>query len=267
MLVSFIKLLKTEMTRPEPWGIFHISWLVAAVLLAWVLKRLKGEKVTERVFTIYGWTALILEALKQFSWSFTFTEAGGLVFGYQWYSAPFQICTTPAYVCVLYNFVKSSRLRSYLRAYLAYFTLIASIMVALVPNTVFTNEILINVHTSFLHIGALFVSVWLLESNRVDARQDFLGGYKVFFIFVGIAQLLNIVVYNAGWLNGQTFDMFYISPYFISSLPVFDTIDRNASFAVFMLTYLFAFFLGGGLIAFTQGARDRLSKHFKQKHV
>ena len=82
---------------------------------------------------------------------------------------------------------------------------------------------------------------------------------------MGIAQLLNIVVYNAGWLNGQTFDMFYISPYFISSLPVFDTIDRNASFAVFMLTYLFAFFLGGGLVAFAQGARDRLSKALQTK--
>lgn len=266
-MVSLIQLLKTEMQRPEPWGAFHIAWIVAAIALAWRLKDLQGEKVTERVFAIYGWTALILEILKQFSWSFTLTEAGTLVFGYQWYAAPFQICTTPAYVCVLYGFIKSPKVRSSIRAYLGYFTIVGSIMVALVPDTIFTNEILINVHTSFLHMGALFVSVWLLESNRLNPQKDFWSGYKVFLVFVLIAQALNVAVYKSGVLNDQTFDMFYISPYFVSSLPVFDAIDRSAPFAVFMITYLFAFFLGGGLIAWARAALTKVSEYAKQKYA
>lgn len=204
------------MPRPLPYGLFHLAWVLAALLAVFLLRKKDGEAYTERVFAIYGWIALALEALKQFSWSFSYDAAGLLVFNYQWYAAPFQLCTTPAYVAVLYPFVRSARLRASLRAYLAYFTLLASISVALLPETIFTDEVLINVHTSFLHLGGLFLSLWLLVSGKVKYRQDFWGGYRVFLCFTGIALLLNIAVYHLFDLkfSGAFFDMFYISPYF-----------------------------------------------------
>lgn len=248
------------MRWPEPYGLFHVSWVLAALLLVFLLRKMPGEKRTERVFAIYGWTALAMEALKQFSWSLSYSAEELLVFDYQWYAAPFQLCTTPAYVAALYPFVKSVRLRGALRGYLAYFTLLASIAVALLPQTIYTDEVLINVHTSFLHMGGLFLSLWLLASGRVSARRDFWGGYLVLLCFAGIALLLNIAVYHLFDLGatGEFFDMFYISPYYISSVPVFSALDSVLPYPVFLLLYLFALLVGGALIALLSAGIGRL---------
>lgn len=260
--MSFVlQLLDTRMQRPQPYGPFHVAWVVGALLTVFLLRKKSGEKYTEKVFSIYGWTALVLEALKQFSWSFSYNAQGVLVFDYQWYAAPFQMCTTPAYVAALYPFVRSVRARDALRGYLAYFTLLASIAVALLPDTIFTDEVLINVHTSFLHMGGLFLSLWLLVSGRVTAKRDFWGGYRVFLCFIGIALLLNIVVYHAFDLgaSGEFFDMFYISPYYISVVPVFSTLDRLLPYPVFLFLYLLAFLIGGALIALAEEGVRRLA--------
>ncbi len=249
------------MQRPQPYGFFHIAWVLGALLAVFLLRKKSGERFTEKVFSAYGWTALVLEALKQFSWSFSYDASGALVFDYQWYAAPFQLCTTPAYVAALYPFIKSVRVRNALRGYLAYFTLLASVAVALLPNSIYTDEVLINVHTSVLHMGGLFVSLWLLISGRVEVKRDFWGGYKVFLCFTGIALLMNIAVYHLFGLGvtGDTFDMFYISPYYISPLPVFSTLDRILPYPVFLLLYLFAFLIGGILVALAQAGGRRLA--------
>mgnify|MGYP003462252067 FL=1 len=70
----------------------------------------------------------------------------------------------------------------------------------------------------------------------------------MFFVFVGIAELMNIVVYNLGILNGETFNMFYISPYFISTLPVFDVIQENVPYLVYLIIYILALIMGGIII-------------------
>ncbi len=251
-----LRLLDTRMPWPQPFGPFHLAWLFLSLLMVYLLRKKTGEKAAEKVLAVYGWTALILEALKQISWSFSINELGALVFNYQWYAAPFQLCTTPAYVAVLYPVFKSARVRAALRAYLAYFTLLASISVALLPYTVYTDEVLINVHTSFLHMGALFVSLWLLVTGRVSFKRDFWGGYLVFLGFAAVAYLLNIAVYHLVDLQafGASFDMFYISPYFVSAVPVFSALDSLLPAPVFLLVYLFAFLIGGLLIAFIEAA-------------
>lgn len=80
--------------------------------------------------------------------------------------------------------------------------------------------------------------------NRINYRSSIL----VFFVFVIAAQILNITVYNSGVLNEETFNMFYISPYFISSLPVFDVIQENVPYFLYLFIYIIALFLGGFII-------------------
>lgn len=91
-------------------------------------------------------------------------------------------------------------------------------------------------------------------TDRVHAKRDLRGGYVVFLIFTGMALLLNIVVYHAFNLGGTdaVFDMFYISPYYISSVAVFSILDSVLPYPVFMLLYLAAFLVGGVLIALMQ---------------
>lgn len=257
-----LKILAVGMHRPQPYGFFHIAWVLAALLTVLLLQKRKGEKLTERVFSLFGWTALFLEALKQVSWSFSCGAQGAAVFNYQWYAAPFQLCTTPAYVAALYPFIRSVRVRNALRGYLAYFTLLGSVAVALFPENIYTEEVLINIHTSFLHMGGLFLSLWLLFSDRVAPKRDFWDGYKVFLCFAGFALVLNIAVYHMANLrsSGACFDMFYISPYYTSPVPVFSALDKALPYPLFLFLYLFAFWIGGALIAYISTAVRRITR-------
>ena len=42
--------------------------------------------------------------------------------------------------------------------------------------------------------------------------------------------------------------MFYISPYFISSLPIFNLIQEIVPFVIFLLIYIFAIFVGSLIV-------------------
>ena len=65
--------------------------------------------------------------------------------------------------------------------------------------------------------------------------------------------MLNVIVYNTGVLNGETFNMFYISPYFESSLPVFEKIYTLVPYSLFLIIYVVALSIGSYIIYF--GAR------------
>ena len=132
---------------------------------------------------------------------------------------------------------------------MAYITILGSISTMLIPDSCFVSDILVNIHTMWLHLGSFVVSVYLLMSGEVKINISALkSAIIVFLIFVGIAELMNIVVYNLGILNGETFNMFYISPYFISTLPVFDVIQENVPYLVYLIIYILALIMGGIII-------------------
>ena len=141
---------------------------------------------------------------------------------------------------------------------MAFITILGSITTAIYPESCFVKTLLINIHTMYLHLGSLVVSIYLIKREVNDKFKTFLNGYNVFIIFAFIAELMNIVIYKSGILNGETFNMFYISPYFISSLPVYDIIQKNTYFSIFLLIYLITIFAGGSIIWF-------LTKVIKQK--
>ena len=78
--------------------------------------------------------------------------------------------------------------------------------------------------------------------------KSFRNSIIVFLIFVCIANFMNIFIYNIGILNDETFNMFYISPYFISTLPVFDTIQSNVFYIVYLMIYIAALIFGAFII-------------------
>ena len=132
---------------------------------------------------------------------------------------------------------------------MAFVTILGSLATFLYPESCFVRTILINIHTMYLHCGSLIVSMYLLITKEVKCNfKNFLNGYYVFLLFALIAEIMNIVIYKCGILNGETFNMFYISPYFISSLPLFDTIQRSVPFMIFLFLYLLAIFLGAFII-------------------
>ena len=253
---KILYLLQAEMVTPKPWGWFHLMWVVlviASLVMLFSLRKKYNEKQLKIVLGVYGIVALILELTKQVMWSFNYAVITNVVtWDYQWYAAPFQLCTTPIFASIIALFLKEdSKLRNSLLSYMAYVTILGSFMTMIIPDSCFTSDILINIHTMWLHCGSLVVSVYLLMNGIVKINEkNFADSFKVFLVFVLIAEILNIGIYNSGILNGETFNMFYISPYFISTLPVFDVIQQNVPFILYLLIYIAAIYIGSLVVYF-----------------
>ena len=251
----FLYLLQGEMETPNSLGCFHILWILIVIIFLiflFILRKKHGEKQLKIVLGIYGIVAFILELLKQLIWSFNYDSITNIVtWDYQWYSAPFQLCTTPIFISIICLFLKNNKLRKSLLSYMSFVTILGSIMTIILPDSCFTSDILINIHTMWLHYGSLVVSIYLLMSREVEInKKNFISSFIVFLIFVALAEILNITIYNLEILNGETFNMFYISPYFITHLPVFKTIQENVPFILYLLIYIEAIFIGSLVVYF-----------------
>ena len=250
---KILSVLETEQQRPKPYGIYHLVWLILTILVVVILffrRKKNDEKQLKSVLGIYAIPAFILEALKQLIWSVEYDSlTSDFVWSYQWYVFPFQLCTMPIYVCLICMFLKKCNLRDSLLSFVVYTTILGSIASAIIPNQLFVSDVLINIHAMWLHLGSLVVSIYLLFSEEVKTNiKSLLKGLAVFLIVVIIANILNVIVYNSGALNGQTFNMLYISPYFESTLPVFDTIYNKVPYVMFLAIYVLTLSLGSYII-------------------
>lgn len=252
-IYKFLYFLQGEMTRPTVFGWFHIIWLIFTFIMIYIFykrKKFHDEKQLKIILGVYGIIAFVLELLKQLIWSFNYDVNLNIVtWDYQWYAFPYQLCSTPIYVSIFCLFLKNGKLRNYLLSYMAYFTILGSISTMIYPESCFVSDILVNIHTMWLHMGSFVVSVYLLMSGEVKININSLkNAVYVFLLFVLSAFLLNIFVYNSGILGDETFNMFYISPYFKSSLPIFDIIWEYVHYIVFLIIYIWALILGSLII-------------------
>jgi len=252
-LEKILYALQGEMVTPKPWGWFHLMWIfitIFSLIILLTLRKKYSDKQLKIVLGVYGIIALILELIKQIMWSFNYDAVKNIViWDYEWYAAPFQLCTTPIFVAIICLFLKDGKLRNSLLSYMAFITILGGLITIIIPDSCFVNDILINIHTMWLHCGSFVVSVYLIMSKAVKIeKQNLINAFKVFLCFVLIAEVLNIVIYNMDVLNGEVFNMFYISPYFISTLPVFNVLQENLPFVLYLITYIIAICIGGTVI-------------------
>ena len=250
---KFLYLLQGEMETPKTFGWFHILWIlfvVISICILFFIRKKHNEKNLKIILGVYGVIAFTLELLKQLIWSFNYDTITNIVtWDYSWYSAPFQLCTTPIFVTLICLFLKNNKLRKSLLSYMAFITILGSLITLIIPDSCFTSDILINIHTMWLHCGSLVVSVYLLMSREVEInKKNLINSFIVFLVFVVIAEVLNITIYNSGILNGETFNMFYISPYFITHLPVFKTVQESVPFIIYLLFYILVIFVGSLIV-------------------
>lgn len=245
--------LQGTMEKPTPFGWFHLMWIgltILSIIILYKLRNKYNDKQLKIILAIYGIIALILELIKQIIWSFNYDPITNIVtWDYEWYAAPFQLCTTPIFVSLICLFLKDNKFRKSLLSYMAFITILGSFMTIILPESCFVETIEINIHTMWLHCGSFVVSIYLLISGEVKLnKKNLKNSFIIFLIFVAIAQILNITIYNSGLLNGETFNMFYISPYFISTLPVFDVIQQNVPYILYLIIYIVAITLGSIIV-------------------
>lgn len=245
-----------EMPVPTNGGWFHLMWVGIIVLLAafFIVARIKGWKINDRaVFGIYGFSALLTEVIKQLMWSVSVNSRGDYLWSYQWYSAPFQLCTTPMFVSIALVFINNKKVREALASYLAFFTLLCTTSVMFYPDTCFTKDVLVNIHTMLLHAGGVVVGLYSLIFGLTDIKvKSLLRGFIVFISFVVTALLLDLIIPATKINQGAVFNMFYISPYWPNGLPVLDSIDAALKsvglWPLFPVIYVLVFAVGSSLV-------------------
>lgn len=248
LLIKIFNFANTEVTPPVTFGTFHIVCILTAafITIAMCIAFMNcSDRALRRICGSVWVILLIFEIYKQLIYGFSLSD-GVFVWDYAWYIFPFQFCSSPLYILPFIAFAKNEKLRECCVAYMMTFSLFAGVAVFCYPNDVFTVTAGVNLQTMVHHGSQIIMGVFLgvRYRQKLNARF-FLGGASVFVAMVMIAMALNVAAYHMFDIFGidETFNMFFISPYFTCTLPLLSIIWDLIPYGAFVCVYFFGFIL------------------------
>jgi len=239
---KILHFLDVQMSTPLPYGWFHLLMLalIISFTIFLVIKyRNANDKTVKRILLTFSLIMITLEIYKQLNFSYN-----GLTdtWDYQWYAFPFQFCSVPMYVMLIASLVKKGKVENALYAFLGTYTLFAGMAVMLYPNDVFVTTVGINLQTMVHHGLMMVVGIYMLASKRVPLTiKSVLKASIIFSIIFLMAIAMNYTAHFAGLT--ETFNMFFVSPYFGTHLPVLSLIYPLVPYIVYLFIYTFGFTL------------------------
>lgn len=243
---KLLAILEAEMTEPTNYGWFHLMFIaiiVAATVFLCVKCRDVSDKHFRRIIFISWVVLVLLEIYKQLVYSVEYTN-GEFVWDYQWYAFPYQFCSSPLYALPFVAFLPDGKVRDAFVGFISFFSLFAGVAVFLYPNDVFIATTGINIQTMVHHGSQIVLGIYaaVYYRKRLSIRY-YLRSIPVFVAFLFVAMVLNIAGYHAFAAAGidETFNMFYVSPYFECTLPVLSLVYPAVPYAVFFLMYCIGF--------------------------
>jgi hypothetical protein len=235
---TVMEFLNGKMETPTMYGWFHlmmIGIILAVTITICIVFRNSTEKQNNIIILTMGFICLILEIYKQLNFSYNDGD-----WTYQWYAFPFQFCSTPMYIAILAGFLKDGKVRDCLYAFIATYGLFAGLAVYVMPNDVFVSTIGINIQSLVHHGLQIVLGIYLIASKRVELKpKTILKASCVFIILVAIAMCMNVATYYLGLKD--TFNMFYISPWYGCHLPILSIIFGAVPYPIFLGVYIFGF--------------------------
>lgn len=180
---------------------------------------------------------VFLEIVKEIEYS-SYFENEVQLWDYPWYIFLFQLCSTPLYILPFVVFVKNKKIRQYFISYMMTFSLFGDLAVYAYPNDVFVETTIINFQTMIHHGMQIVLGIFLVVVYR--KQYDFKFFLKGILVFVGLsitAMALNVSMYHIFQNKGldDTFNMFFVSPYFDCTLPVLSLIYPKVPYIIFLL--------------------------------
>ncbi len=247
------------------YGFFHLT-IVLLMILATIILVNKGRKHTDKdicktVF-IFGIFFAFLEIYKQLFYN-VFED----VTTYQWAYFPFQLCSTPLYLCLLTPLFKG-KLRKYVYNYLAFFGTIAGGAVIVNPDSVLVPEVTRALQTMFWHGGMVVLGIYLLATNHLGTSiKEMLPACCIFLIAFLIATILNISfeAFKVKYQLNATFNMFFISPYYGNQVVILNKIKEATNWFIYATTYVLAVILGALAIWFVKYLYNLIHKNYLNK--
>lgn len=264
-MAEFLHGLEAEMETPTLYGVFHIAAfliIIAASVLLSVLGKDSKDKTFRRICLVFWIMYFLFEAYKQTIYSFNYND-GRPYWDYQWYAFPFQLCSSPLYVLPFVFLSKEgSNVRRAAVGYMATYVFFAGAAVMAYPGDVFVRTIGINIQTMFWHGSQVILGSFFLTRHRRELnRRFFVSAVVGFLIMVGVAMALNMTIPN---FTDETFNMFFISPKFPSTLPILSAIWPVVPWPVFFLIYLVGYTLAALIVFFAAKGIIKISDKKKK---
>ena len=242
---ELLRIFNLKMDIPKPYGWFHLLFCALSLLTAVILcaTHKKGDdRRVRRVVFITAVLVAVLEIYKQINYSFSYGDA--ITFDYQWYAFPWQFCSMPMYVGLLVGLTRKGKVHNALCAFLATYAVFAGACVMAYPNDVFITTIGVNIQTMICHGSMITVGIYLLYTQYVKlSHKTILSAMSVFAVAIALAITLNEIVYHTGITDGESFNMFYISPHAASTLPVYSSVQKAVAYPWCLLIYFITFTL------------------------
>ena len=244
---SILRIMDAKMECPPAYGWFHILCLAITLALT-VIAVIRGKHHSERkicnVVLFSAVAVIILEIYKQINYTF---GDGSSDPSYQWYAFPFQFCSTPMYIGLLAGIFRKGRVHNALCAYLATYSVFAGLAVMIYPNDVFIRTIGINIQTMICHGSMVVLGIYLLVTGYVKLEhKTILKAMCVFAVAVALAAVMNEIAHFSGL--EETFNMFFVSRYFESTLPVYGAVHNAVPFPLNLIIYIVGFTLASYII-------------------
>ncbi len=245
---QILHFLEGTMERPGNYGWFHLlaMGIVAAVCIFICIKFKNADKKTVNRIVFIAWLIMaVLEIYKQTIYTFNYSD-GIVTWDYQWYAFPFQLCSTPLYVFPFVFLIKNEKIRDYFVAFSCFFSLFGGLAVLFYPNDVFVETIGINIQTMIHHGLQVIIGIFLITVSRKKLNIKFYLKALVTFAVVSVIAIgLNELV---PLITDETFNMFYISSHFPSTLPVLSILYPLMPYPAFLVMYLIGFAVIGIII-------------------
>ncbi len=247
-LEFILRMTAWPMTPPVPYSAFHILLTVFGAGLAVFFARNCGKKIRSmaspepyfrRVLFSCGIILALMELYKQ---AFLYViEFNG---HFDWWYFPFQLCSVPMYICLAAPLLRSGQSFRRAATFLQDFGLLGGIMALAVPPGLMHPYWTMTLHGFIWHFILLFLG--LLSCMTGISGHEWRDYAKIlpFFLFCCLtAALINIA---AG--PDADADMFYISPFRLSSQPVFHQITEVLGIIPGNLLYICIVIFGGFLV-------------------
>lgn len=237
-----------QMPLPVMWKGWEMSWfhylsLTIVILLAiyFSIRLIRyNTHQTDRFILTITLILWVFEIGKQVLFSYQ----GGWT--YPWYIFPFQFCSTPLYIGFIASLSKNKWIKESSYGFLATFVTFSGLAVMLYPEQVFITTVYINIQT-MVHHGLMFVlGISLLVSKVSLSWKTFFNSSVIFLILSLIAILLNEAHFL--FINEGTFNMFFLNPRYTNHLPILTLIQPLVSPIIFVMIYVIAFSLIGGIM-------------------
>ena len=230
---------------PEMFGALHIGILVLIIIVSvvfYMLMRNRKENTLIRVIGIMGIIMVIGEIWKQwFVPRYVYTDGPSTWF------FPWQLCSMAMYCSVLIPFLKGKRQNTFL-TFMATYSLLAAVIALRIPADMMRPQIWLFCHGFTYHAIMILecLAAFLILKQREKA--PFFPAVILFSVMAFIAEIINVISHHIINNTHVEANMFYITPYYPTTQPVFHQIAVALGILPGILIYLGAITIGSYII-------------------